>query len=188
MRRGTAPRTVIWASSRPPGVERCTITRAASGWVLAGSLVRRFGAGPAAISYVIETDRGWKTRRVHVEQTIRGKDASLDLEAKGPMWYVEGKRDGRLDGCTDVDLGASPATNTLPIRRAKPEVGARIDLTVAWVRFPGLSVEPLRQSYERTEDRLYVYRSASGFESEIEVDASGMVRAYGDYWQAVQDR
>ena len=185
MKRVGAPRVVVWASSRPPGVERCTISREASGWVLTGSLVRRFRAGPASISYGIETDLGWKTSAAHVEQFLRGERLTLELKARDSRWYLEGKEASELDGCTDIDLGASPVTNTLPIKRARPRIGSRLELTAAWVRFPRLTVEPLRQSYERVGEKLYVYRSASGFESEIEVDGFGLVRRYGDFWQAL---
>lgn len=176
---------MVWAGSKPAGVERCVVSRTASGWLLEGSLVRRFRAGPAAVNYLVETDPGWATKGVHVEQVILGERRSLQIEVKESRWYVQGREDGRLRGCADVDLGASPATNTLPIRRTRPGVGSRVELTAAWVRFPALAVEPLRQSYERKGERLYVYRSASGFRSEIEVDAFGLVRRYGDYWQAL---
>ena len=171
-------------SSKPPGVERCAISRGVSGWVLEGDLVRRFREGPAVISCRVETDGRWKTGSAHAELVLRGESASVTVEMKGSKWYVDGSRDESLDGCADVDLGASPVTNTLPIRRLRPEVGSMVSITAAWVRFPGLSVVALHQSYERVGERRYVYRSATGFRSEIEVDGFGGVRRYGDYWQA----
>lgn len=177
-----ASRLVVWASANPPGVERCLVTKKRNGWALSGTLVRRFREGPAAISYAIEVDAAWRTREVHVEQILRGEQLSVGLKADASRWYVAGKEDVRLRGCVDADLGASPVTNTIPIKRKKPKVGSRVDLVVAWVRFPGLEVEPLRQSYERTGERTYVYRSASGFKSEIEMDEFGLVRRYGKYW------
>jgi hypothetical protein len=58
-----------------------------------------------------------------------------------------------------------------------------LDTTAAWVRFPTLRVQALRQSYERTAETRYIYRSP-GFKSEIEVDDFGLVKSYGDYWYA----
>lgn len=163
------------------------MSRVPSGWVIIGDLVRRFRAGPALVSYTVETDEGWRTRRARVGETLRGRRTSVEAEMRGSRWHVNGRRAERLDGCADIDLGASPVTNTLPINRVRLDVGSRIDLTAAWVRFPRLSVEPLRQSYERVGERLYVYRSESGFESEIEVDESGVVTRYGEFWQAFPD-
>jgi len=176
---------VVWVSVKPPGVERCTVSRTASGWALEWNLVRKFNEGPAAISYRIETDAEWKTKEVQVEQVLRGGCSSARMEVKARKWYVRGKEDRRLAGFVDVDLGASPVTNILPIRRTKPRLGSKPELEVAWVRFPDLDVVPLHQSYERIGERLYIYRSASGFRSEIEVDDFGLVRRYGDYWQAL---
>ncbi len=185
MRGGRDLRQVVWTSSDPPGVECCTVRRVESGWVLEGTVVRRAGKGPAVLTYAIETDLEWRTRNVAVEETLRGK-RSLEIEVRGSRWFVEGKEDRRFRGCLDVDLQASPVTNTLPIRRASPRVGSRVELTACWVRFPSLEVAPLRQSYERLGRRTYRYRSASGFTSEVEVDAFGLVRRYGEYWVAVR--
>jgi len=185
MRRINPTHLAVWASSKPPGVERCTVSQRSSGWELEGDLVRKFKSGPAAISYRIETDRKWRTKEVELEQVLRGGRRSLRMEVKARKWYVRGKENRRLAGCVDVDVGASPVTNTLPIRRAKPRLGSKLELEVAWVRFPDLNVVPLRQSYERIGERQYIYRSASGFMSEIEVDDFGLVRRYGDYWQAL---
>lgn len=180
-----SPRTVVWASSNPPGVERCSVSRGPSGWVLEGHLVRHFKGGTAAISYRVDADPSWKTRGAHVEQYLGGDRRSVDLKAGRSGWYVQGNLVDGLKGCLDVDLGASPVTNTLPIKRARPKIGSRLDLTAAWVRFPDLVVAPLTQSYERVGERLFVYRSASGFSSEIEMDDFGLVRRYGEYWRAL---
>lgn len=178
-------RHVVWTSSNPPGVEYCTVRRTGSGWNLKGTVVRRAGRSPAVLTYAIQTDPGWRTEKVAVEETFRGKKKSLMLEVKGSRWFVDGKGDGRFQGCVDVDLQSSPVTNTLPIKRTRLRVGSRVDLTACWVRFPSLNVAPLNQSYERLGRRTYRYRSASGFSSEVEVDAFGLVKQYGEYWLAV---
>jgi uncharacterized protein len=178
-------REAVWASSDPPGVEHCKVRRTDSGWAIVGSLVRSSTEGVAVVTYTIETDRGWKTRGVSVEQTIAGRRRALKMVVRGSSWSLGGEDAAYLEGCADVDLNASPVTNTLPILRTKLEIGSRVDLTAAWVKFPSLEVAPLRQSYERLGQRRYLYRSASGFESEIEVDDFGLVKRYGVYWLAV---
>ncbi len=185
MRGGEAPHQVVWASTKPPGVEYCTVKGGARGWLLGGSIVRRFEAGTVVITYLIETDSGWNTKRVSVEQLLNGRRTSLKIEVKRSRWFVQGREKKRLKGTFDVDLEASPVTNTLPIRRTRMKVGSKIDLVVAWVRFPSLKVAPFRHGYERLAKSRYVYRSSTGFRAEIEVDGFGLVRHYGDYWRAV---
>jgi hypothetical protein len=86
---------------------------------------------------------------------------------------------GALDGAVDVDLGVTPSTNTLPIRRLGLEIGEHADLVVAWVRFPDLAVERSDQRYTRLAENTYRYASGS-FSRDIEADDLGLVTSYPD--------
>ena len=185
MRGGETLRQVVWASAKPPGVEYCTVRAGTNGWALGGTIVRQLDGRSALITYLIETDLSWKTKSVLVKQLLDRKHYSLKIEVKRSRWFVRGREKKRLKGAFDVDLEASPVTNTLPIRRTNMRVGSKVDLTVAWVRFPSLRVEPFQQGYERMSKSRYVYKSSTGFRAEIEVDGFGLVRHYGDYWRAV---
>jgi hypothetical protein len=89
-----------------------------------------------------------------------------------------------VQGCLDVDLGFSPSTNLLPIRRLKLEIGARADVRAAWVRFPELTLELLEQSYTRLTEHTYLYESAGGeFKRELTVNADGFVVEYPGLWR-----
>lgn len=48
---------------------------------------------------------------------------------------------------------------------------------VAWIRFPGLNVEPLKQSYERISELKYIY-SSGNFKAVLETDETGFVTNY----------
>ena len=92
----------------------------------------------------------------------------------------------QVRGCIDVDLGFSPVTNTLPIRRLALPVGGEAAVRAAWLRFPELEFVPLEQVYRRLAAERYLYESAGGrFRAELEVDAWGLVTRYGDYWLAL---
>ena len=85
-----------------------------------------------------------------------------------------------LKGCTDVDLGCSPSTNTLPIRRLRLGVGASQKIQAAWLRFPDFTIVKAAQTYTRLDE--FTYRYASGtFEAELTVDDDGLVAAYADW-------
>jgi hypothetical protein len=82
----------------------------------------------------------------------------------------------------------SPVTNTLPIRRLKLAVGEDALVTAAWVKFPELTVSPLRQRYARLAENLYRYDSLeSGFTAELMVDADGLVVEYGSIWRRIAE-
>ena len=91
-----------------------------------------------------------------------------------------------LDGCHDVDLGWTPATNTVPIRRLGLEVGETASITAAWVRFPELDVVASEQRYTRLGNDRWQYRSGD-YDYELVTDeTTGLVLSYGDdLWRAV---
>ena len=105
---------------------------------------------------------------------------TLERDAKG-NWNVDGARASALKGCTDIDLGCSPSTNTLPIRRLRLAIDSSRTIQAAWIQFPELTVVKAAQKYTRLDD--YTYRYASGdFEAELTVDDDGLVASYAE-WQ-----
>lgn len=183
--KGVPPdRRVVWASSSPPGVEFCVVSRRRAGWTLLGAVARRERPGLSLVNYQVDADPAWKTKRVWVEQTLGGETRTLAIQAESHLWRVQGRVAEGLAECSDVDLQVSPSTNTIPLKRAHLEVGSKLELTVAWVRFPSLKVQPLCETYERLSNHRYIY-SSGRFKAEIEVDGFGLVRRYGDYWLAL---
>jgi hypothetical protein len=87
----------------------------------------------------------------------------------------------------DVDLGWTPSTNTLPIRRlhlARSDIRQPAD--AVWVRFPDLALERLQQLYEPTGDKTYRYTTAPGsLVAQITVDQFGIVDEYSGYWKRI---
>lgn len=148
-------------------------------------LVAKLRDASFSARYELLVDRSFKTRSLLVEKTQGRTVAERRVELRSDGWFVDGKSRADLNECTDIDIEASPVTNTIPIRRSKLKVGGRVDLTAAWVRFPSLTMSPLKQSYERLSDKKYHYRSASGFAAELEVDDFGLVTEYGDVWKEI---
>lgn len=159
------------------------------GHVLEGDVVLVLDGAPASARYEVTVDAAWLTRRVGV-RLEQGSDPvrELAIEADGlGRWSVGGQERPDLYGCTDVDLGISPSTNTLPIRRLD-EVGAGVatEVRAAWVRFPELTVEVLDQVYERLGLNRWLYLSGEDFRAELLVDDLGVVITYGeDVWHSV---
>jgi uncharacterized protein len=84
-----------------------------------------------------------------------------------------------LRDAIDIDLSASPFTNTLPIRRCNLGVGESVDITTAYVAFPDLTVNADPQRYTRLGQHRYRYASRdSDFTRDIEVDEDGLVVNY----------
>lgn len=137
----------------------------------------RGAAEDGAWRYAVTTDEAGLTRHVAVADAS-GKGVVLSSDGRG-RWWRDGVRDRALDGCTDVDLEMTPATNTLPIRRATAAGVGQATVEAAWVRWPSSSVERMTQRYERTAEGVWTYASPQSTQV-LEVDGRGLVRRYGD--------
>ncbi len=100
-------------------------------------------------------------------------------------------RDGvlapELAGALDVDLGFTPATNTLPIRRLALAVGESAPVRSAWLRFPEFRLEPLEQTYTRESEQTFRYRAQidnEPFVARLDTDVFGRVLSYEGLWEA----
>ena len=164
--------------------EHCTITLRDSGLSLVGTVLGAEDGLPVRIEYRILTDPRGFTTAVHVRD-LRGFELRTLALARDPKgaWTVDGTVVRTLRGGSDVDLGCSPSTNTLPIRRLRLGVGASKTIQAAWVRFPELTVHKTAQTYTRLDESTYRYESAT-FEAELVVDDEGVVAEYAE-WRRV---
>jgi len=192
-------RTVLWQGIQSPGSEWCTLEREPEGWRFRGIVLVEVATVPVLVQYAVALASDWSTRAVEI--VMRSGDASEPREltltvAPDQRWQITRVPSPNpampqddlqaLLGLVDVDLGFSPVTNTLPIRRLNPAIGEAVAVTAAWVRFPELTIEPLPQRYIRLAERRYRYESAGGaFVAEIEVDDLGLVTAYEGGWQRI---
>ena len=175
-------RRVAWRRSDEVQTdEHCTLTQRDTGLSLVGTVLGSEDGAPVRIEYRVLTDGAGLTTAAHVRD-LRGfeqRTLTLERDAKG-NWTVDGTKVRGLKGATDVDLGCSPSTNTLPIRRLRIGVGASKTIKAAWVRFPELTVVKADQTYTRLDE--FTYRYASGdFEAELTVDDEDLVAAYAEW-------
>jgi hypothetical protein len=187
---GTTPTRIIWRSDVLQSAERFTGGQTADGWHLAGCVVVPIDGEPAEIHYGVDLDAGWRTRHAAIDIHTAASVHAIRLTADGAgHWQVEGAPAEPLDGCIDIDLGFSPAANTLQIRRLGLEVGQQHTLPVAWLSFPELQLQPLEQTYTRLDPTRWRYASGT-FRADLDVDPNGFVLQYGDdgLWHAVAHR
>lgn len=178
--------TIVWRRVDLPGHEIATIARHGGGWRVEGVAVLVESERPCRVEYDIACDARWMTLRCVIRGFIGERRVHLDVERSGNgLWRIDGVEMPALAGCDDIDLGFSPATNLLPIRRLDLPVGAQGNVRAAWIRFPELSAEVLTQTYTRVSADRYVYESAGGaFRRELQVDAFGCVLDYPGLWRA----
>lgn len=176
----------LWRWLNGTGLERFDLLREPNGWTLRGTVLALGGQGPVETTYKLFCDSAWRTQQANLWLRDKSRDRQLRLAFESGRWFENGQERNDLAGCIDIDLGWSPSTNTIAIRRLNLPLGARSGLlTMAWVRFPELTIEPLTQEYQRLNERLYRYTSRSGFSAVIEVDEEGLVVEYEGVWKRI---
>ncbi|HEY2238822.1 MAG TPA: putative glycolipid-binding domain-containing protein [Streptosporangiaceae bacterium] len=156
----------------------------APGWRIDGTTTAREDSQTWVVSYRIEADAAWATRRARITATTVTGSHATELRADGAgHWLIDGQPAPHLDGCLDVDLESSAMTNTLPVHRLDLAPGARADAPAAYVRAATVATDRLEQVYRRRpgqEDRLgYDYAApAFGFTARLVYDEAGLIVSY----------
>lgn len=177
-----------WRRIDAPGRETARLRRIGAGWRIDGSLDVQEEGADASLEYRIDCDAGWRTRQAEVAGFVNGARFELALTADGAgRWQRDGAPTTAVDGALDIDLGFTPMTNTLPIRRLDLDVGDRAAVRTAWLRFPALDLERLDQAYLREGDRLFRFEATIDgalFVARLATDGHGRVLQYEGLWEA----
>jgi hypothetical protein len=177
--------SIIWRRTDKAGHEFCELVERADGAALTGVAVFSEKSTPVRIRYEIECDAGWRTLGCLITGDIDGHSLKVSIMHEGETWTVNGVAIPEVSGCEDIDLGFSPSTNLLPIRRLALKNGESGVVRAAWVKFPELTVQLIEQKYTRLGEDKYRYESARGtFRRDLKVDDKGFVLEYPDLWYA----
>jgi hypothetical protein len=182
--RTSVEREVMWAPWEGPGLEHLRLVTSGSGIVANGLVIGLEAGRPFRIGYEVRCDERWRVREVRVATPDSERPVlKLLTDGEGRWKRGGGEPVPELDGCIDVDISATPFTNTLPIRRLGLKPGESEELAVTYIRVPELLVGPERQRYGYLEAQadggLYRFEALpSGFTAELPVDAEGLVIDY----------
>jgi hypothetical protein len=153
------------------------------GWRIDGTTTAIEDGQTWVVTYRIEADAAWATRRARITATTVTGSRETELAADGAgHWLIDGKPAPHLDGCLDVDLESSAMTNTLPVHRLDLAPGAQAGAPAAYIRAATLSADRLDQVYRRPGevDRLcFDYAApAFGFTARLVYDDAGLIVSY----------
>jgi hypothetical protein len=178
--------TILWRSILLPGHEACRLVERNLQWQLDGTAVFSHEETPCLLCYEIICDWEWHTLSARVKGWRGEKNVSIKIKTDPDHnWWLNGVEVAEVKGCIDVDLNFSPSTNLIAVRRLKLKVGEKAEITAAWLKYPGFGLEPLPQSYERSEDLVYRYTSNNGqFTADLRVNEAGFAIDYPGIWVA----
>lgn len=153
---------------------------------------------PYRIDYALDaTGPGCATRHMRVAVAGEGWRRSIDLmRGDDGAWRCAASAEGEVGAevalpepggdlsalgpdALDCDLGLSPLTNLMPIRRhTLHERPGRHNLVVAWISVPDLAVTVAPQTYEHLRPGVVRFSQPDGFTADVETDADGLVLLY----------
>ncbi len=134
--------------------------------------------------YSVDCDPLWRTLRCKAEG-FAGQPIAFEAANSAGLWLIDGQPEPAFDGIEDVDLGFTPATNLLAIRRLALEPGDQASVDAVWFDPEDCRFKLLPQQYARLSASSYRYRSPShGYEAILEVDPFGCVTDYPGLWIA----
>ncbi|UVE57117.1 putative glycolipid-binding domain-containing protein [Burkholderia sp. EMB26] len=164
--------------------EWCRLDESKTGIALSGAVTGALDGTPFRIDYAIACGADWLTRSARVTRwTGTAPPRQWDIACDAGQWTIDGVEAPMLAGATDIDLGFSPSTNTLPIRRLALAVGESAEIRTAWLRFPGFDIVRGEQRYARTAPHVYRYESGT-YAADIGTDDAGLVTDY-DEWRRI---
>jgi hypothetical protein len=186
-------RSILWTPWDGPGLEHLRLVQG-DGLILADGLIIGVGeadARPFRARYTIQCDAGWRVRELRVDM-LDAANRRLDLMSDGAGHWTGGAGEPLpgLAGCFDVDITATPFTNTLPIRRLALPPGRSSDINVVYITLPELTAAPAMQRYTCLladgGGARYRFESRShDFTAELPVDADGLVEDYPGLFRRV---
>jgi uncharacterized protein len=180
--------SIRWRRLDTPGQDACCLEGDDAGWRLQGLAVFGVDGIPARLTYHVACDLAWHTRvaRVYGSIGVQSIDISIARTPAG-LWTLNAAVVSGLDNCIDVDLGFTPATNLLPIRRLALAVGEAADSPAAWFDISAGTLQVLPQRYERRSAATYWYEAPTvHYQALLEVSPSGFILRYPGLWEAEQ--
>jgi hypothetical protein len=172
-------RTFRWSAwdGSEAGMEHTDVRPADGGLNISGVVIGAEDGTRFGLAYRIRLDATWHTREAHL-RTTSGQILHLESDGQG-HWQVDGAARPDLQGCIDIDIQATPVTNTLPIRRLDLKEGESLDLRLCYIKVPELTVSVAEQRYTALGPSLYRFENLeNGFTADLPVDEDGFVRDY----------
>ncbi|MCW5716029.1 MAG: putative glycolipid-binding domain-containing protein [Bauldia sp.] len=147
------------------------------------------GGAKFGVHYHLLLRPGWEFQNLTLD-TARPGFLQLSLGRRNGSWanVTTGEALPELDGCIDIDIAATPFTNSLPIHRLALSEGESAEILVAHLAAPDFVPKPVRQRYTcLAQGRRYRFEAldGTGFTADLEVDADGLVVDYPGLFRRV---
>jgi hypothetical protein len=132
------------------------------------------------LTYYVELDEHWLTKRVSIN-VDKINNLELHTDGDGNWFNTGGESINSLNGAIDIDISATPFSNSLPINRINWSINQIEHFHMVYISVPTLEIKKVPQSYQyihkKGELRYFQYRCYD-YETIICVDSNGLVVDY----------
>ncbi|MFN8443238.1 MAG: putative glycolipid-binding domain-containing protein [Caldilineaceae bacterium] len=177
-------RHFFWQALDGIGLEHLILQQSNNGLFADSWVIGQVDSEPFRLHYTLRCDAQWRTRSVTAAVlTPELRHIEITVDEEGVWTDSFNNSIEELDGCVDLDISATPFTNTLPIRRLGLKEGEAAVIEVAYLSIPDLEWRLSMQRYtcltQSATGARYQFESIrSGFRAEIEVNKDGIVTFY----------
>ncbi|WP_457150477.1 putative glycolipid-binding domain-containing protein [Mesorhizobium sp. P5_C1] len=184
-----APMTasILWRRLDVEGHDACLLSPTDGGQSLRGEAIFVQDGQPCCLAYEVICDAGWRTRSARVDGFFGTGKLHYAIERRSSgQWMLNGEAQQGVAWLVDVDLGFTPASNLLAIRRFDLGIGEATPAPAAYLTFPELRLVRLDQTYRRLDTVRYAYAAPMfGYDEVLDVSPHGFVVDYPGLWRAV---
>lgn len=165
---------IAWQSE-----EKGMLQETFQGWEVKSSIKGIYEDKPFTLHYAITLNKGWEAQAFHINFFLGAHHQDISFSRASRQWLRDGEVQPALAGCIDIDITATPFTNTLPIRRLQYLPGMPREIEVLYIDIFEGSIRPVRQLYTLTDAYHYhFHQPAIAFDVDITVDDDCLVTDY----------
>jgi len=177
-------RELIWTSLTDIGLEHLRLSKNDNEIHADGSILGVHNDAAFRVRYQIKCDENWRARSVVIESN-NAEQKTINLTSDGlGNWFNESRQTiSEFENCLDVDISATPFTNTLPICRLSLRPDESAEIKVIYFAIPEMETNVEYQQYTCLElsgaGSRYKFESLDGgFTAIISTDKDGLVKDY----------
>lgn len=177
----------IWKSDLLKSIEYACVEEKNDLWFISSTVLIASNEKMAyKIDYTLEITKKWRIINSIINIDNLGKKKLIKIELnKKNNWVINGEKKINFNLCTDLDLGFSPLTNAIPIKRLNLRESESNNITALWVQYPSFEIKTLDQNYTNLGNNFYLYESDTSFKSKLRVTPHNFVMDYPTYWELV---
>lgn len=172
----------VWKNEEQLGYEYLKLVSKGNNIVAQGTVIfeEEEQSDAHIVNYAIELNEHWITKKISI---LVDDFSRLELisDGEGNWFDAGGASINKLKGAIDIDISATPFSNSLPINRIKWSINQLEHFDMVYISVPSLEIKKVPQSYK------YVYREGEWryfnyhcyeYKTTVCVDENGLVVSY----------